>query len=276
MIKTEKKTQSPILKSAIESFIHGLEHFISGSPEDRRFAILHIDQAVELMSKEKLVAIGKSIYKSNGETLNLHEVITSLEREKVKIPEKPRLEELHDIRNMVQHKGFTPDEKLTDYYVKISYQFIEGFLKEEMNEDIILYIPHRIKIFFEKEILTPLEEQIMLVYDEIEKNPSGAIINIFKALEFVSSRRSVEKLKETGIIGDYELENLKIARSLRNKVIHTLYNPSKDDAKIVVKNVLEVIRKIKCPLCKYKTFCGKYGDKECFLLNPADAVIKSF
>ena len=77
-------------------------------------------------------------------------------------------------------------------------------------------------------------------------------------------------------MGDYELKNLEIARNIRNKVIHTLYNPSKDDAKIVVKNVLEVIRKIKCPLCKYKTFCGKYGDEECFWLNPVDAVIKSF
>ena len=40
--------------------------------------MLHIDQAIELLLKEKVVQIGKSIYKSDGTTLSLHETFSSL------------------------------------------------------------------------------------------------------------------------------------------------------------------------------------------------------
>ena len=33
---------------ASESFEHGLEHYLDGAERSRKFAILHIDQAIEL------------------------------------------------------------------------------------------------------------------------------------------------------------------------------------------------------------------------------------
>ena len=75
--------QSPMFKHAIESFQHGLEHYLEGSERSRKFALLHIDQAVELMLKEKIVQLGKSIYKSNGSTLSMHEALKSLKELKL-------------------------------------------------------------------------------------------------------------------------------------------------------------------------------------------------
>lgn len=51
---------SPMFRHAIESFEHGLEHFLDGTDRSRKFALLHIDHAIELMLKEKCVQLGKS------------------------------------------------------------------------------------------------------------------------------------------------------------------------------------------------------------------------
>lgn len=130
--------QSPMFKHAIESFEHGLEHYLDGSDKSRKFAFLHIDQAIELFLKEKVVQIGKSIYKSDGNTLGIHETFNSLKA--LSIPEQPRLEELHDLRNTIQHKGLTPDVGSTHFYIEIAYNFVKRFLNSELGsvpEDIL-------------------------------------------------------------------------------------------------------------------------------------------
>jgi hypothetical protein len=97
--------QSPIFKHAIESFEHGLEHYLDGTEKSRKFGLLHIDHAIELLLKERCVRLGKSIYKNDGTTLTIHETFRSLSNSNVSVPEQPRLEELHDLRNTIQHKG---------------------------------------------------------------------------------------------------------------------------------------------------------------------------
>src|ERR1022692_3737888 len=56
---------SPLLRSALEVLEHGLWHFFrSDTVADMKFAIMHVDQAIELVMKEKVRAGGKSIYKN--------------------------------------------------------------------------------------------------------------------------------------------------------------------------------------------------------------------
>lgn len=135
---------SPMLQHALESFAHGLEHFLDGAERSRKFALLHIDQAVELFLKEKCIQLGKSIYKSDGSTLSVHETFRSLEKE-IQLTERPRLEELHDLRNTVQHKGLTPDAATTDFYVHLAYEFAKRFLARELGLPIegVLSPQHR-------------------------------------------------------------------------------------------------------------------------------------
>ena len=46
---------SPLFKSSIESLVHGLEHYLrSDTAIDSKFAILHIDQSIELILKERV------------------------------------------------------------------------------------------------------------------------------------------------------------------------------------------------------------------------------
>src|SRR2546422_9709694 len=91
---------SPLVRSAFEVLEHGLWHFFrSDTTTDMKFALLHIDQAVELLLKEKVRASGKSIYKNPKETITIwgaYEILTKLG---CTIPEKPDLELLHEERN---------------------------------------------------------------------------------------------------------------------------------------------------------------------------------
>lgn len=69
----------------------------------------------------------------------MHEAFRSLNKE-VSLPEQPRLEELHDLRNTVQHKGLTPDAATTQFYVEVAYAFLKRFLRDELTlpiEDIL-------------------------------------------------------------------------------------------------------------------------------------------
>ena len=132
--------QSPMLTHALESFEHGLEHYIDGTSRSRKFALLHLDQAIELLLKEKCVRLGKSIYKNDGTTLTIHEAFSSLKKADVASPEQPRLEELHDLRNTIQHKGLVPDDITTRFHVGHVYGFVKRFVSEELGlkfEDIL-------------------------------------------------------------------------------------------------------------------------------------------
>ena len=92
---------SPLLRSAFEVLEHGLWHFLrSTTTTDMKFALLHVDQAIELLLKEKVRSGGKSIYKNPKETITIWGAYNILEQElNCIIQEKPDLELLHEERN---------------------------------------------------------------------------------------------------------------------------------------------------------------------------------
>ena len=123
MAKAKKKASpslSPLLRSAFEVLNHGLWHFFrSNTAADMKFALLHVDQAVELMLKECVRASGKSIYKNSKETITIwgaYEILTN--ELKVKIPEKPDLEFLHEERNNIQHKYLNPSPDDAAFHIQ--------------------------------------------------------------------------------------------------------------------------------------------------------------
>jgi len=87
------------MRSAFEVLEHGLWHFFrSDTTTDMKFALLHIDQAVELLLKEKVRASGRSIYKNPKETITIWGAYEILVNDlKCKIPEKPDLELLRQV-----------------------------------------------------------------------------------------------------------------------------------------------------------------------------------
>lgn len=145
--KSQKKKStprlSPLLRSAMEVLEHGLWHFLrSETTPDMKFAILHVDQCVELLLKERIRLGGISIYKNPKETINIIAAYSIID-EKIKcpIPEKPDLELLHEERNNIQHKYANPSPEDSAFHIENALKFIKRFLKDELNTNIEDFIP---------------------------------------------------------------------------------------------------------------------------------------
>ncbi len=247
--------QSPTFRHAVESFEHGLEHYLEGSERSRKFALLHVDQAVELFLKEKIVELGKTVYKSSGTTLNLHEAFTSL-----KILERPRLEELHQLRNAVQHKGLTPDAQSTQFYVQIAYRFLKRFLSDELGCPLNQIVSSKHRALMEAQ---PLEEaaEVAKAFERATKaeNPTGRIMRGYMALSLavkiledqsggkVGTRHTIRlTAKEFGVPAEQINSLIREVFDIRNQVVHTAHQPTEDEAEAFLENVRSILRMLHC------------------------------
>jgi hypothetical protein len=107
-----------------------------------KFALLHVDQAVELLLKERVRSGGKSIYKNPKETITIWQAYLILEGElSCVIPEKPDLELLHEERNNIQHKYSNPIPEDAAFHVERAMLFISRFAKDELGLALGDYVP---------------------------------------------------------------------------------------------------------------------------------------
>jgi hypothetical protein len=146
MAKVKKKAASklsPLLRSALEVLNHGLFHFFrSNTAADMKFALLHVDQAIELLLKERVRSGGKSIYKNPKETISIYGAYDILLNElKVAIPEKADLELLHEERNSIQHKYLNPSSDDASFHIAKAMGFIRRFVKDELKIEIADHVP---------------------------------------------------------------------------------------------------------------------------------------
>lgn len=134
---------SPLLRSAFEVLEHGLWHFLrSNTSTDMKFALLHVDQAIELLLKERVRRGGQSIYKNPKETISIWGAYEILDNKlNCKIPEKPDLELLHEERNNIQHRYANPSSEDAAFHVENAVKFIDRFTKDELGLDLAQYVP---------------------------------------------------------------------------------------------------------------------------------------
>jgi hypothetical protein len=133
---------SPLLRSAFEVLNHGLWHFYrSDTSTDMKFALLHVDQAVELLLKERVRVGGKSVYKNPKETITIWGAYDILTNDlNVAIPERPDLEMLHEERNSIQHKYANPSPEDAEFHIENAMKFIRRFVKNELKLDIKQFV----------------------------------------------------------------------------------------------------------------------------------------
>ncbi len=255
------KGLSPIFRHALESFEHGIFHYLDGTILGQKFSLLHIDHAIELLLKEKVVRLGHSIYKKDGKTISIYEAFGILENNKVIFAEKPRLEELHDFRNVVQHKGLTPDRHTTEFYITEAYKFVKRFLSDELAVKLENYLPSKyVKVL---EGIEDQESGIRKMLDEwfadAEKifqseSYEMAVLTAFIGVEtlirnkFNNDRstpapRLLKQFVVENKISEDVLQNFMTVNDLRNRLVHTAHRITREEAEETLE-LLSGIRKI--------------------------------
>jgi hypothetical protein len=107
-----------------------------------KFALLHVDQAVELLLKEKVRSTGNSIYKNPKETITIWGAYDILENKVgCVIAEKANLELLHEERNNIQHKYGNPSPDDAAFHIDNAMAFITRFMKDELLLDLSDFLP---------------------------------------------------------------------------------------------------------------------------------------
>lgn len=255
------KGLSPILHHSLESFEHGIFHYLDNTELGRKFALLHVDHSIELILKEKVVRLGQSIYRKDGKTIGVHEAYTVLEGSSVSIPEKPRLEDLHDFRNVVQHKGLTPDKHTTDFYVNEAYRFVKRFLHDELGIELEAYLPRSYVKAIEG-IETEEEKAGSEINERLAEAEAifaagaydSAIVSAYIALERAVRNKVkddrqplpvlVRRLVDEGRMSKSVQMRFMLVTDLRNRAAHTGDRISKQQAQETLNSLKDIIAEI--------------------------------
>lgn len=178
---------SPLFQSSFDLFSHSIEHFNMGTERDRKFVILHLANAVELIFKDLMLDLGLSIYKNPKETVTITGSIETLSKEKnIKIPHLNKLELLIDERNALQHRYGFPNELTTIFYMEATYDFFKEFLKENYNLDIEKVLED----FLQESDLAIFRLRSVTTQSELDKlnkltkvHPVGALLSAYAYME---------------------------------------------------------------------------------------------
>lgn len=131
---------SPLFHSALDLLAHACEHYIGGQERDRRFVILHLANAVELLLKDRLLDLQISIYENQRITKTITKVLSDLERQNVNIPQKHIIELLIDERNTLQHRFGSPNTVMVKYYFDNCLRFFEEFMNAGFGLELREYL----------------------------------------------------------------------------------------------------------------------------------------
>ena len=178
---------SPLFQSSFDLFSHSIEHFNLGTERDRKFVIMHLANAVELIFKDLMLDLGLSIYKNPKETITITGAIETLSKDKqIKIPHLNKLELLIDERNALQHRYGFPNELTTIFYMEATYSFFKEFLQENYNLDIEIVLQD----FLNEDDLTIFKLRSVTNLTELDKlhkltkiHPVGALLSLYAYFE---------------------------------------------------------------------------------------------
>lgn len=230
---------SPLLRFSLDSFEEAVEQYMKGTEKSKRFVVLHCDHAVELILKEKLLSLGDSIFvkAGSGRTIEFHDALNKLINNKgILIPEFPYLEMIHDTRNIIQHGGASVSQQQAESYIKIVYEFMKRFFKEELNLNLKKFLDDRYhRIFETTQMLVGDLIHLGHEYKVVHRNPIWIIeaytqiIHDLMALakpfiphaEPITPEMVITSQLRRGNISEEDVTKFKSLTNLRNKYAHS-------------------------------------------------------
>jgi len=237
---------------------HAIEHLEMGKSRDLRFAILHADNAIELLLKELARYNGIRLMDRAGRSLGYYECVDKLEAKGIKIPNLPDIDILHTERNSIYHLGSQPDKEKTEWLVyNVALNLAMNICKEKFDYDLRTYsrefsMPSNIL----DDVVTNTNDQMTRRYlkEALYALDNGlynsSIVASYTAIEVflrkgipIDLRKGINELKtliDDELIDENDLKEITFLRNLRNKVLHEGYPATKEEATFAI----EVSRKI--------------------------------
>lgn len=264
---------SPILTSSLEVMEHAIEHFNMGENRDLKLAVLHADNAVELMLKELTRFNRIRLINKKGQSISYYDCIDKLEGKGVKISELTDIDLLHTERNSIYHMGSQPDKRKTEWLIfDVALNFIKRIGNEELGYDItefsnLFRIPSKI----EQDIEATRNEMVNMYLFETMSSLKGkvygatlvsafsgieALLRETRSLEIRSQRDFMKKLESEKIFSVKLTKDIEELRQMRNSVIHGMSKATKEQGTVALDVFRRAIDEIGLPLeLKCKT-CG--------------------
>lgn len=225
----------PLIRLSLQLIEHAVEHILESTPFGSIVSLIHADQAVDLILKQKVMEIKPSIFKKGGRVIGIKEAIELIGHEN--IPESSDLEYIHALRNDCQHLGIILDINVSRYYVEKIRYFIARFTEDEFNMNYFKILGEEEQALNIGPQATPLvEPSFNELIDEAKslyenKQHISSILMLFSAIEIylddfevsADDKTTVEKLREylkqheSPSKVEFVLENL---RKIRNKAAH--------------------------------------------------------
>ena len=244
------------MKISLELIMHAKEHVSESSDFGNMLGLMHADQSVDLLMKQRIIDYGISIFEKNNRCISFHKAIKIIGRRK--IPLVSSLELIHSIRNQCQHLGIVITRGLCEYYVENAMYFIIIFIKNEYGMDYYELLgiekPEGIGSgpgHFITQVFIDLVEKAKILY--VSSKYTLANLSIFLAIENFFEFYDISPIiKRTEIkFGKYLLgykniiERLTIIYNtiiLKNKAINS-NNTNKKDVEYMI-SIIEDIEKI--------------------------------
>lgn len=129
---------SVLFLGAVQSLQHGIAHYLLGCSEDRAPAILELHRAMELLFKRKLEIL--EIDWRKKELRSIKNLAGVLKGRGVQI--HIGWSNLNDLRNNVEHQGYTPSKKDFESVVRgDAFPLLRNFLTSELKCDLEEILP---------------------------------------------------------------------------------------------------------------------------------------
>lgn len=213
-MKSERgdKLKLDLLENAIDSIVHGLEHYVEGkeNPTSYKFAILHVAQGVELILKERLrrehwVLIYEKVEKPiTSRTVGFETAVLRMQGICNITLEKyiDALSKLKDARNEVEHYKVSLSGEEAAALIGSNIPFLVEFLNDELKTTLREHIEDEeiwlelldIEHVFKQAIVKAREElALMLEYKEKDQEYPTVVECPMCGLEYIVIKGKLDK-----------------------------------------------------------------------------------
>lgn len=249
---------SPIFTSSLELLEHAIEHLKKSKPRDLKFAVLHADNAIELILKDLARSNGIRIMTKKGGSISYYDCIGMLETKGITVPKLPDIDILHTERNSIYHLGSQPHEKKTEWLVyEVALNLVSTLCSEYFNYDLKSFST---EFSLSSNTIESLELTRSEITNRYQKEALTAFNNNLFNFSIVASYTSIEVFLREGIpidlrqgfkkletliddnlISREELREIILIRNLRNKILHQGYSSTKEEATFALETSRRII-----------------------------------